>query len=163
MADFEIAIEITLKHEGGYVNDSSDSGGRTKYGISQRQYPDLDIRNLTVNDAKAIYRQDYWNKLRLDEINDQAAAGKIFDFGINAGNKRSVVTAQQACNISNVFNSKLIEDGIIGPRTISAINSIKYTGLFVKLFIKIRMDYYISLALRKPVLKKFLIGWLFRA
>src|SRR5690606_28008981 len=52
---FRRAVEVVLKHEGGYVNNPSDPGGETKYGISKRSYPELDIANLTQEDAIAIY------------------------------------------------------------------------------------------------------------
>jgi len=57
--NFERCIAFVLRHEGGYVNDPRDPGGETKYGISKRAYPGLDIKNLTEEQAKEIYRQDY--------------------------------------------------------------------------------------------------------
>jgi hypothetical protein len=57
---FEEIIEIVLEHEGGYVNDPDDAGGETKYGIAKRWYPDVDIKNLTKEQAKKIYHTDYW-------------------------------------------------------------------------------------------------------
>jgi hypothetical protein len=59
---FERAVAFVLRHEGGYVNDPRDPGGETKYGISKRAYPRLDIKGLTEADAKEIYRRDYWEK-----------------------------------------------------------------------------------------------------
>jgi len=64
MADFNQAIEKTLVNEGGYINDPLDAGGKTKFGISKRSYPDVDIKNLTVDGAKSIYKKDYWDKLK---------------------------------------------------------------------------------------------------
>jgi len=63
MADFDRAIDFVLKWEGGLT---SDTGGLTKYGISQKAYPDLDIANLTLEQAKAIYRKDYWDAIKGD-------------------------------------------------------------------------------------------------
>ncbi len=59
---FEHAITITLQHEGGYVNDPADPGGETRYGISKRAFPKVDIANLTINKAKAIYKAFYWER-----------------------------------------------------------------------------------------------------
>jgi len=59
---FERCIEFVFAEEGGYVDDSQDSGGRTKFGVSQSAYPDLDIPNLTRAKAKEIYRTDYWQR-----------------------------------------------------------------------------------------------------
>ena len=61
---FDEIIEVVLHHEGGYVNDPKDPGGETNYGISKRAYPDVDIKNLTEDGAKDIYRRDYWEKYR---------------------------------------------------------------------------------------------------
>lgn len=64
---FEMAINFVLPHEGGYVNDPKDPGGETKYGISKRKYPNVDIKNLSDLDAVAIYRRDYWDRNFLDK------------------------------------------------------------------------------------------------
>lgn len=60
ISDFDMAIEFTLSWEKGYVNNPNDPGGETKYGISKRAYPHLDIKSLTLEQAKEIYRSDYW-------------------------------------------------------------------------------------------------------
>ena len=62
LTKFEDIIEITLHHEGGYVNDPDDLGGETNFGIAKRFYPDVDIKNLTKDEASDIYRRDYWDK-----------------------------------------------------------------------------------------------------
>src|SRR5215831_5610637 len=62
MSAFDQAFEIVVGHEGGYSNNSSDPGGETMYGISKRSYPDIVISTLTLDQAKAIYERDYWNK-----------------------------------------------------------------------------------------------------
>lgn len=64
---FEIAAEFVIKREGGYVNDPKDKGGETNFGISKRRYPNVDIANLTLADALAIYRRDYWDIYNLDK------------------------------------------------------------------------------------------------
>lgn len=58
---FDSIIAFVLGEEGGYVNHPSDPGGETKYGISKRSYPAVDIKNLTKQDAIEIYRNDYWH------------------------------------------------------------------------------------------------------
>lgn len=63
ITDFEKAITFVLKWEGGYVNHPDDPGGETNFGISKRAYPSFDIKNLTIEQAKAIYRRDYWEKM----------------------------------------------------------------------------------------------------
>ena len=63
LTKFDDIIEIVLEHEGGYVNDPDDPGGETNFGIAKRSHPDVDIANLTKEDAKIIYYQDYWMKI----------------------------------------------------------------------------------------------------
>jgi len=62
MDNFERAIAFVLRHEGGYINDPRDPGGETNFGISKRAYPMLNIRDLNIEDAKLIYKKDYWDK-----------------------------------------------------------------------------------------------------
>lgn len=84
ISTFEEAVAKVLKHEGGYVNDPDDPGGETKYGISKRAYPNVDIKNLTEAQAKAIYKRDYWDAIGADQLpaNVRYAA---FDTAVNMG------------------------------------------------------------------------------
>ena len=68
LTTFNNIIEVVLQHEGGYVNDPNDLGGETKYGITKRFYPDVDIKNLTKEQAKTIYHTDYWRRAKCDEV-----------------------------------------------------------------------------------------------
>ena len=86
--DFEIAFEFVLEWEGGYVNDPNDPGGETKYGISKRAYPYLDIENLTVYDAEEIYYQDYWLKSGCDKLTPPMDI-IFFDTSVNMGVSRA--------------------------------------------------------------------------
>ena len=152
MADFNKSIEIILKHEGGYVNDPDDPGGETNMGITKRDYPHLDIVNLTIEQAKEIYREKYWNTIKGNDIVDQNVANQIFDFGVNAGVKRTSIKTQEILVIA--------ADGIIGNQTINAIN--RYNSkLFLMEFKLKRIDYYVSIARRKS-LRKFLYAWIKR-
>jgi len=83
-SNFERAFSFVVGEEGGYVNNSIDPGGETKFGISKRAYPDLDIAALTLEAARAIYLKDYWNALGLDE-RPYGAALCLFDCGVNQG------------------------------------------------------------------------------
>lgn len=84
MAEFDKAFDIVIGEEGGYVNDPNDPGGETKFGISKRSYPDVDIPNLSVDAAKAIYLRDYWYRLHLDS-EPWAIALLLFDTAVNQG------------------------------------------------------------------------------
>lgn len=70
--------------EGGYVDDPDDPGGETKYGISKRKYPDVDIKNLSIDDAVEIYRRDYWGKIPMGDWGVQVC-WKVFDIFVNTG------------------------------------------------------------------------------
>ena len=65
---FDEIIDNVLESEGGYVNDKNDAGGETNLGISKRAYPDLDIKNLTREQAKQLYYQDYWTPSKADQL-----------------------------------------------------------------------------------------------
>ena len=84
MADFNTAVALVLKHEGGLVDNPQDPGGLTNFGISKRAYPSLDIANLTVEDAKAIYQRDYWAPFMEQEV-DQRVANAALDTAVNQG------------------------------------------------------------------------------
>lgn len=97
--NFDKAIEFVLKWEGGYVNHPDDPGGETKYGISKRAYPDLDVANLTLDDAKVIYKRDYWDKAECDGLETHLAM-IVFDTAVNCG-----------VNKAKEFFKKAKEDG----------------------------------------------------
>jgi hypothetical protein len=87
--NFKRALEFTLKWEGGYVNDSNDPGGETKWGISKRAYPDLDIKTLTPERAAEIYANDYWDKAGCNNLSYPLCAC-VFDTAVNLGVTRAV-------------------------------------------------------------------------
>lgn len=82
--NFKKSLEFTLKWEGGYVCDSNDPGGETKWGISKRSYPDLDIRNLTPEKAAELYANDYWLPSGADGQQFPFCTA-IFDTAVNCG------------------------------------------------------------------------------
>lgn len=86
--NFDKAITFTLQWEGGYVNHPNDPGGETKYGISKRSYPDVDIKSLTVQEAKIIYKRDYWDEMDLDEVEFPLDIC-MFDTGVLCGRSRA--------------------------------------------------------------------------
>ena len=65
---FDQCFDKLIAHEGGYVNDARDPGGETKYGISKRAYPQVDIKALTLDAAKEIYKRDYWDAMGIDQL-----------------------------------------------------------------------------------------------
>ena len=151
MADFEKSIQIILDHEGSYVNNSNDFGGETNFGISKKSYPNIDIKNLTIDQAKQIYNKDYWIPIQGDQIIDQDFATALLDFAVNAGVVTAIKQVQKCLNI--------ISDGIFGPKTLFAINT---NGYLTKLFAKTRSSYYINIVKQKPNQIEFLEGWINR-
>lgn len=83
--NFERAFTLVVGIEAGLVDDPKDPGGLTKFGISQRQYPKVDIRGLTLDGARAIYQRDYWNAHNLDSL-EYGKALLVFDCAVNGGN-----------------------------------------------------------------------------
>jgi len=110
---FDTAIDFILAHEGGatITEDPHDPGGLTKYGISQRAHPLLNIRALTEAEAKQIYREQYWNKIRGDEL-PPALAVVVMDAAVNQGPHAAIRMLQQAVGVH--------DDGILGPKTLEA-------------------------------------------
>jgi len=113
MATFEDAVELILEHEGGYVNHKSDPGGETNYGISKRAYPEVDIKGLTKQTAAEIYRTDYWNKIKGDDLPFPLALVTL-DAAVNSGTRRASQWLQKAVGAT--------PDGAIGAKTIVAAN-----------------------------------------
>jgi len=152
---FDFIIEKVLEHEGGYVNDKDDLGGETKYGITKRFYPHLDIKNLTKEEAKEIYYKDYWLPSKAHKL-PQSIQYPYFDCVVNTGQSRAVKILQKACNNKNPF--KIKEDGRIGAATISACQNLEKDR-----FISYRILWYSFLISKNPTQEKFWYGWYKRA
>ena len=155
LTKFDQIIEKVLEHEGGYVNDPDDPGGETKYGISKKAYPDIDIASITKMEAKEIYKRDYWNKNRVDEVPSRLKY-IYFDMCVNMGRSRAVKILQNAANSKN--SHKIDVDGGMGPMTISAISSVEPDRVR-----SYRVLYYGDLVNRKPDLEKYWYGWFRRS
>lgn len=135
MAKFEPAVQIVLKNEGGYHNDPKDPGGETKYGISKKQYPNLDIKKLTVQDAKNIYYNDYWKGRGVEGLSDQKIANFALDTVVQHGKGPSLL--QKAVNKSG---GKVTVDNVLGPATRAAINALP-PKVFLQNARQERLDY----------------------
>lgn len=131
--NFDKAFEIVIGHEGGYVNDPRDPGGETKYGISKKAYPYADIKNLTIDQAKEIYKRDYWDRLEADRLPDSVRL-MVFDCGVNCGLTASKKILQRAAGTK--------DDGIIGPKTMMAV---QYTPDIDQQFAGFWLQYYTDL------------------
>lgn len=156
---YEEAFQEVIGLEGGYVNNPNDRGGETKYGISKRQYPLLSIKNLTVGQARAIYKQDYWDKLRLDKVTSPGIAKELFDTGINMGVTKAIFILQESLNY---LGHTLKIDGIIGPVTLGSVNKYKYPKDLLKVLNGVQFMYYYNIVKKNPNQKVFSRGWLKR-
>ena len=128
--NFEDLVSKVLNSEGGYVNDPVDRGGTTNRGISWYTWqkaaqpilgraPTLDnLKNISANDAKKIYKALYWDNINLSDIHDRDLRGLVFDFFVNSG-PNAIKELQKTLN---ALGGNLVVDGIIGSNTIGYIN-----------------------------------------
>ncbi|WP_369976132.1 glycoside hydrolase family 108 protein [Xanthomonas bundabergensis] len=171
MASFDLYLPQLLKFEGGYVDDPADPGGATNLGITLATFqryaqsllgeaPTLEaLRALTPEQAGAIYKQAYWDRLDGDQIASQALAEILFDFYVNAGTE-AVVLLQRI--LLQLGATGLATDGDMGPATLAALQAADQAQVYA-LYRQGRIDYYQRLAQERPVDDKFLQGWLARA
>jgi len=171
MASFDLYLPQLLKFEGGYVDDPADSGGATNLGITMATFqryaqsvlgeaptPDA-LRALNPEQAGAIYKLEYWDKLDGDQIASQPLAEILFDFYVNAGTE-AVLLLQRI--LLQLGATGLATDGEMGPVTLAALQAADQAQVYA-LYRQGRIDYYEQLAQERPVDEKFLQGWLARA
>lgn len=114
MGAFDIMFDRLIGHEGGYVNDPNDPGGETKWGISKRSYPHLNIKELSRDGARALYYTDFWLRIHADKLRD-GVAFQLFDFAVNSGIGTAVRYFQRALGVA--------DDGYWGPRSQAAADA----------------------------------------
>jgi lysozyme family protein len=147
-----------LANEGGLSVNQYDSGGITKFGISQASYPHLDIKNLTIDQAKEIYKRDFWEANLYEKIQEVHLAAKVFDLSVNVGAKWANRLLQRALKSTGVT---VIENGILDAQNITAINQADPTDLLAALKSE-AAGYYRTLSTIHPKDSIFLRGWLKR-
>lgn len=133
---FLTAINRVLSHEGGYVNNPKDPGGETQWGISKRSYPNVSIKELTRNQAIAIYYRDFWIKAHCEELSD-GAGYQLMDSAVNSGIAQSIRFMQRAAGVA--------DDGVYGPITLGAIRKMTETD-FIMLFLAERLEFMTKLS-----------------
>jgi lysozyme family protein len=151
MADFEVAFEKVLLHEGGYIDDDIDPGGETKYGISKSSFPHVDIPSLTIEDAKAIYREVYW---KFEGVDSQEVANKLLDMAVQFGLSRAVRLLQNILHINS--------DGKFGPISLTNTNHVDPERLLQDLRIECAIAYCQAIS-KNTSLIKYARGWMRRA
>jgi len=130
MADFNEALNIVLKNEGGYVNSKYDSGGETNWGITKETARKFgykgEMKDLPIETAKEIYKKGYWEPLHLSEVTSQNIANEIFDTAVICGVGTAAKFVQRTLNVLNRNETDWKDikvDGIIGNETIFALNT----------------------------------------
>lgn len=136
MSKFDTYIQRVLANEGGYVNNPKDPGGETNWGIAKRSYPNVDIKNLTRDQAIAIYRRDFWDQVGGDKLPD-AFAFQALDAAVNHGIGNAVRWMQRAAGVA--------DDGHLGPLSMAAILK-KDPADLVVLFLAERLEFYTKLS-----------------
>ena len=115
--NYEECLKMILHHEGGYVNHPKDPGGETNLGVTKRVYEEWggtkDMKDLEVKDVAPIYRKNYWDRIKADEL-PSGLDLCVFDFGVNAGTGRSAKYLQTLIGT--------VADGGIGPNTLRALD-----------------------------------------
>jgi len=194
MAEFKSAFEFVMNHEDPHRTGkvTEDAGGRTRFGIAQKFHPELPEEFFTgpaenaLKQAEEILRRDYWQPMRLDEINNQNVANKLFDMAVNMGVHQAGVYAQRAANgliqargaqlpgspdcagVARVgveapsAAAALAEDGVIGEKSLAAINALDPIAYY-QLLCDWSRQHYVHVASINPAQAGNLQGWLKRA
>lgn len=171
MAIFLPAINYVLRNEGGLSDEIDDPGGLTKYGLSKRYLlvvgkrygiqTDKQIIAMTIETAKLIYQQEYWTLARFDELYDQEVANLTFDAAINMGVNQGIKALQRACCAAMANPKGVIDDGLLGSKTLLAANSLNQ-ALLAPLRSE-RAAIYRLIAQKDAKMNWALKGWLNRA
>lgn len=167
--NFDQFFPTLLKHEGGFVDNPNDPGGATNKGITLRTFqnfadhllgiePSLkNLEALTDDQAKAIYKAQYWDKIRADQFPSYNLAVFTFDFYVNAGGNGVKVLQQTLKDLGQNVDV----DGVIGSGTVKSVCSVDIQALY-KGYKEGRRAYYKGLAEKNPKFNTFLKGWLAR-
>ena len=141
--NFEKSLEMLLHHEGGFVNHPKDPGGVTNLGVTKAVYEKWvgrevsieEMKDLTHEDVAPIYKKNYWDKLRGDDL-PSGLDFAAFDWGVNSGTGRPAKVIQRYIGSA--------QDGAIGPKTLALVKG-QNTEYMIEEFGKIRQEFYESL------------------
>jgi lysozyme family protein len=160
MANFDLYVPTLSVVEGGFSNHPDDFGKMTMHGVTLATYQAYcgkdktigDLKNMSHGTWRAIMKDMYWDKCRADEIDDQKVAEIIADWCVNSGYV-GIKKAQEVIGVK--------PDGVVGPITLSRINSSDARSLHDRLW-QARYQFYHGLVAKNPSQKVFLKGWLNR-
>tara|TARA_B100002019_G_scaffold217335_1_gene190033 strand:+ start:385 stop:909 length:525 start_codon:yes stop_codon:yes gene_type:complete len=144
MSNFENCLKIILHHEGGYVNHPKDPGGETNLGVTKRVYEEWggtkDMKDLTVEDVAPIYKKNYWDRVKADQI-PEGLDLCVFDWAVNSG------TGRAAKKLQGMIGTTV--DGGIGPNTLKALKlycDTEGVESAISTYTDIRQEFYESLS-----------------
>lgn len=175
MSLFPEFVDEVIRIEGGYVNRPDDSGGPTKYGITQavaRRFGYKgDMRDLPRSLAVHIYKVGFWDELKLDDIEklSPGIASELADTGINQGIGRAAAFLQRILNVMNnkgEYYPDIVVDSQIGPGTLAAFRSylkkrpVDGETVMLRALNALQGAFYIELAERRVKDEAFVYGWL---
>lgn len=152
--EFENAVSIVMKIEGGYVNDLLDPGGATKWGISKRAFPEINIETLTDEQARSLYFTHYWVPAKCALMPERLRL-IYFDMCVLHGITAAVRTLQTALNGAGY---KVDVDGIIGTETLNAAAYLEPDRLRSYRVLRIA-----NIVSNRPSMEKYWYGWYKRA
>ena len=175
-AAFERALAHTVGIEGDYSNHPSDSGGKTRFGITEARarahgYTG-DMRDLPLPFAREIYAIDFWMQMRCDAIArlSEKVALELFDTGVNVGTATAVKFLQRALNALNRQQrdyADIKDDGVMGSMTLAALQAYfrvrtdeEATYVLLKAMNCLQGAFYIDLSQRREKDEDFVYGWL---
>lgn len=178
MADIKKVMDILYKVEFSSPKDVLEKNptedGWTFMGIYQKANPDLDLwkvirqkmqqynddmelvgsmlydNKLVRDGVEAFYKKEFWDRMKLDQIENQHVANEIMIFGVNAGTKAAIKLAQRAAGV--------VQDGVIGPKTIKALNNVD-EDVFSMVYDQLEQEHYEKLVYANPKLKIYAKGW----
>jgi lysozyme family protein len=186
---FITAYKTLIQHEGGYANHPKDRGGETYKGIARNFHPNwdgwsiidrmksepdfpacLNCEEELDQSVQRFYKKNFWDRLLLDDCNSPELCTELFEFAVNAGVSRSAKNLQTICNAFNKEDRKgntlfqdLVVDGIIGDRTMYAVNALHaYFPPMLKALNVLQGNHYLTLASKKVSQRDFIKGWLSR-
>lgn len=165
MAKVELLAPIIFKWEGGFVDDPLDRGGATNKGVTLSTWKQCgydkdgdddidvdDLKKLTLSDATIVLKKYYWDRWRADQINNQSVANILVDWVWGSG-VHGIKIPQRILGVES--------DGVVGPKTIQALNSLDQSELFKKIWLA-RKDFLNGIVQRNPSQQRFIKGWLNR-
>jgi len=167
----EKIINEIIRVEGGYVNDPSDSGGETNYGITEAVARSFgytgEMRDMPRQVAFDIYSGKYWDSVRGNGLAalSERVAEEVVDTGVNMGVKRAGKFLQRSLNVLNdreKYYKDIVVDGVIGPGTVSALEICIFKRgdeTLVKILNCLQGAFYVELAERREKDERFISGW----